>query len=242
VTDALRDQLLELSAEVGGPLLGIDTSGTIASVCRVGWRRGEVSEEQLVAAVKPSEALVEALAAASKSGNGPLQLAAIVIGLGPGSFTGLRVGLATVKGLARGTGAPLFGVSSLAVLSATYGPGLIATAIDARRGEIFSSLYEIGEVGSGKLEAIVEDGSRPPEQFIEQLQSTPPDVIVGDAAQMVAPELDVVDIVRNPRPRIAHGLLLAAKRLKRGRGVPLDTLAPRYLRVSEAERQAGLGT
>ncbi len=68
----------------------------------------------------------------------------LVFGRGPGTFTGLRIGLSTVKGIALARGIPIIGISSLEALAlSVQGNGLVAAFIDARRGELFSALYEV---------------------------------------------------------------------------------------------------
>ena len=115
----LRERLLDLSQIRGGPLLAFDTSTRVASLCSVAWQGTEIHEWSLPAHVMPSEALVEGLAQRSQAAKLNLgDLAGIIVGLGPGSFTGLRVGLATAKGLAVAGQTPLWGVSSLAALAA----------------------------------------------------------------------------------------------------------------------------
>lgn len=73
------------------------------------------------------------------------KLDAIAVGIGPGSFTGVRIGLATARGLQIATGIQLFGVSSLDALAASAwsAPGCVVCVLDARRGEVFASLYDV---------------------------------------------------------------------------------------------------
>ncbi|MEA2299080.1 MAG: tRNA threonylcarbamoyladenosine biosynthesis protein TsaB [Solirubrobacteraceae bacterium] len=68
----------------------------------------------------------------------------IVVGMGPGTFTGLRIGIATARGLAQATGADLVGLSTLRVLAAAAGPGPVIALIDAGRGEVFAAGYQDG--------------------------------------------------------------------------------------------------
>jgi tRNA threonylcarbamoyladenosine biosynthesis protein TsaB len=68
----------------------------------------------------------------------------IAIGVGPGGFTGLRIGIATARALAQGRGLPLAPVSSLAALAAGAGDGPVAAVLDARRGEVFAGVWDGG--------------------------------------------------------------------------------------------------
>jgi tRNA threonylcarbamoyladenosine biosynthesis protein TsaB len=236
VTVDLSAPIRALARELGGALLALDSSAALGSVAAATAER--FAERELDASSMPSESLAVALGAALTAvGASPRELAGIVVGLGPGSFTGLRVGLATVKGLAFGLGTPVYGVSSLALIAAGEGPGLIAPILDARRGEVFCALYEVG--ADGLPVARLEDAARPPATLAPLLAAHAGRLVVVGYGPPAFPELTVAAGVAPspaPRPRAAVGLLLCADELRERRGEDLSTLSPRYLRVSEAER------
>lgn len=233
----MHQQLLALSEELGGPLLALETSAAQAAVCTVAWLAGRVEEFELPAASMPSESLAPAIAAARDRAELELsRLKAIVIGLGPGSYTGLRVGLATAKGLAFGAGVPVYGVSSLAVLAASCGSGLVAPVLESRVGEVFGALYDVAD--DGGVRALVEDAAYLPERLAEVIASAAAgDVrLVGSGATACAQTLSSAEVIE-ARVRAGCGLRLAGDRMRAGDAEDLATLAPLYLRLSEAERR-----
>jgi len=126
-------------------ILGLDTSTAASSVCvlRDDGRAFELGEGPGERA--HARELMPAVAAAmDRSELDWPDLDAIAVGVGPGAYTGLRVGIATARALARATGLGLRPVSSLAALARGIGSGLVLPLIDARRGELFGALYEGG--------------------------------------------------------------------------------------------------
>src|SRR5688572_8366551 len=91
---------------------------------------------------------------------------AFAVATGPGSFTGLRVGIATMQGLAMATGRPLIGVSAFDALAMLVTGERVATWIDAWRGEVFAAVYEDGQQTGAPVVA-------PPDLLLEQLQGRP---------------------------------------------------------------------
>jgi len=166
----------------------------------------------------------------------PGDVEAFAVTTGPGSFTGLRVGLSTVQGLALGAGRPCLGMSALDVLAARIAgtaPASMAL-MDAYRGEVYGAVYdgEGGIVGRASVERA------------EALVARTPAVtaFVGDGAQL---HRELIVSLRPralfpPRSLFLAGTLgrLAAARLKRGEGVAPAELRPLYLREPDIRRPA----
>jgi tRNA threonylcarbamoyladenosine biosynthesis protein TsaB len=132
-------------------ILGLDTATADTVVAVVG-EQGVVAEHGQApsAAGQPrhAAALLEQVALALEAGGGWDSIGLIAVGVGPGMFTGLRVGVATARGLAQARGLPVAPVGSLAALArgmdgaGSDGSRPRLTAIDARRGEVFAALHE----------------------------------------------------------------------------------------------------
>ncbi len=163
-------------------------------------------------------------------------LDAFAVTTGPGSFTGLRVGLSTVQGLALGTGRPCLGVSTLDVLAARSA-GAAATVValmDAYRGEVYGAVYD----GEGGM--VGRPGVDRPEAFVARAPEVA--AFVGDGAQRHR------ELILSLCPRAlfpARSLFLAgtlgrlaAPRLARGEGVAPAELRPLYLREPDIRKAA----
>ncbi|MDA8138672.1 MAG: tRNA (adenosine(37)-N6)-threonylcarbamoyltransferase complex dimerization subunit type 1 TsaB [Desulfobacteraceae bacterium] len=110
----------------------------------------------------------------------------LAVSRGPGSFTGLRIGISTVKGIATATGKPIVGISTLAALAhqAPVTTRLICPMIDARRGEVYWSLYERADVGLVSLNA---EQVGKIDQVLPKLKE--PCLLIGNGAQRYATEI-----------------------------------------------------
>ena len=140
--------------------VAIDTS-TDMLVCALRWTDLETGEEQMLSRdhMCRRHANVELVntvqAALTEAGFGIADVDAIVVGRGPGSFTGVRIGISTAKGLACGANVPLLGASTLDACAWTAWRagerGLVGVLADAMRGEVYPALYRIDETGPQRL-------------------------------------------------------------------------------------------
>ena len=181
------------------------------------------------------ESVSKLLAAA---GFAPGQLDALAVSLGPGSFTGVRVGIATVKGLAIATGKPVVGFSSLAMLAMNlpFSSVQVAPLFDARKSEVYAALYRCGSLP----EPIIPDAVLPPERFLAAIDS--PTLFLGDGAvryreliRSTLGDLALFSPWHLDLPRAAAGAVIALDAARKGNFTPLALLNPTYLRASEAE-------
>jgi tRNA threonylcarbamoyladenosine biosynthesis protein TsaB len=165
---------------------------------------------------------------------------------GPGSFTGLRIGIATVQGLAFVHGRQVVGVSTLEALAhaacATLEPDTIVGAwADAHRHEVFSALYRVRDAPPFSPERLVEvDAPRSdaPAVVLEAWAGLVPrvDVCVGSGAALYADLLrPVANTVRTAYPLAAAAGLIAEWHAKRGRAIDPSALHPFYVRRPDVE-------
>lgn len=226
-------------------VLGLDTSERTAGAAVVvdGAVRYEAVEASGPRQSRRILTLVEAALAAA--GVGRSDLVAVAVTVGPGAFTGVRVGVATAKGLAVALGIPVVGVSSLEALAGRAGPwpGLVAPVLDAKKRQVYAGAWE-GDTGRRVLDEAAWD----PTGLGRALAETGRPVLVLGAG--VAPYREVLrsslgdryheapeDLWTVPPARVA---LLGWQRWRAGSAEPPDALTPRYLRRSEAEeRKAG---
>ena len=168
------------------------------------------------------------------------------VNAGPGSFTGLRIGVSAAKGLAWAKGLPCCGVSTLAAMAYGVGDfnGLIVGAMDARRQQVYNALFK---AENGRIIRLCDDRAVSCEYVAQELRDAYPSendiLIVGDGAELLYKHLQAFGIpcrMASPlhRYQSAAGAALAAEALAaQGRLCSAQELQPVYLRLSQAERE-----
>jgi len=219
-------------------LLGIDTSGAVSVAVARGDLTGPAPEILAVTSDERArhhdEVLLDLIdATTARAGTARSELTGIVVGRGPGPFTGLRVGLVTARTIAAVLDIPLYGLSSLdalahQALAGVQGPATVAVALDARRREIYHARYRRGPSG----QVTREDGPAvdPPAAVFEQLRAC--DLLVGSGTRLY-PELlpATAELIHAD----AGHLLQAAAQLAT-QGEDLSSTEPMYLREPDAAK------
>ena len=162
---------------------------------------------------------------------------------GPGSFTGIRIGVSAAKGFAWGAEKPVYGVSTLESMALGLGvwSGYICCCMDARRNQVYNAIFL---VENGELKRISEDRAIALSDLKEELAHRDgPIWLVGDGAALAHKTLsqDIPELILPPEHRQhqrASGVALAAlAAMERGENADGAALQPNYLRLSQAERE-----
>jgi tRNA threonylcarbamoyladenosine biosynthesis protein TsaB len=219
-------------------LLGLDTATPAASAC-VLRDDGETFEvkppaERLGRPPAHASELMPALAEVmERAGADWSDLDAIAVGVGPGTFTGLRIGLATARALATAADLPLRRVSSLAALAAGIRAPLKLPLIDARRGEVFAAVFEDGR-------EVWPPFAASPDDLLTRLREgglTP--LAAGDGSLRFRGMLEEAGIPVEPQDSEAHVVraLHICHLAERARDESPEAVLPEYLREPDAKPQ-----
>ena len=170
-------------------------------------------------------------------------LTAVAVAEGPGSFTGVRIGVAAAKGMAWGAELPCYGISTLEAMTVSLGAyqGYICPCMDARRNQVYNALFYVNQ---GKLERVKEDRAIALSDLSEELKALEgPIFLVGDGSVLTHKTLsnEIPALILPPEHRMhqrAVGVaLLAEAKAQAGESGDAAALQPNYLRLSQAERE-----
>ena len=179
----------------------------------------------------------------SQCGKTASDVTAAAVAAGPGSFTGVRIGVAAAKGFAWGREIPCYGVSTLEAMALSLGAyqGYVCPCMDARRSQVYNALFYVNQ---GAPERVSEDRAISLAELGTELKSLKePIFLVGDGSNLCYNTLleSVSNLVLPPEHRMhqrASGVALAArKQVEVGDPGDANALTPNYLRLSQAERE-----
>lgn len=222
-------------------ILGIETA-TMQVGCAIGGVEGVLASFTAARGRRHAETLVPAVQFLCEQAQVELrEVSVVAVDVGPGLFTGLRVGVATAKALAVALRVPMVGLSSLDLLAfalAHHTEGLMATVIDARRGEVYTALYR---PVPGGVQRVAEPRVCGPKELASELMAMGEHcLLVGDGAVRYAAEFDdarhlqIADgAFSYPSP--SSLVRLAHSRAVREEFVQPSELEPMYLRKPDAE-------
>ena len=170
-------------------------------------------------------------------------LTAVAVAEGPGSFTGVRIGVAAAKGMSWGGQLPCYGVSTLEAMAETLGvyQGYVCPCMDARRSQVYNALFYVNR---GEIQRVKEDRAISLADLGEELKTlNEPIFLVGDGSNLTYNTLsaEIPNLILPPEHRMhqrASGVaLVAAKKIAAGEAGDGNALTPNYLRLSQAERE-----
>ena len=224
-------------------ILAFETSAKAGSVALLDEKKLLGESYQNTGLTHSQTLLVMAEELLKSCGHTPQEVTAVAVAAGPGSFTGVRIGVAAAKGFAWAKELPCCGVSTLEAMALNFGAwdGYVCPVMDARRSQVYNALFEAKE---GKLVRLCEDRAISLEDLGEEIKNLEkPIFLVGDGSILCYNTLleKVPGLVCPPEHRMhqrAAGVALAAKAmLDRGESCDGAALQPNYLRRSQAERE-----
>ena len=224
-------------------LLAFETSAKAASVALFDGENLLGEQYQNTGLTHSQTLMVMAEDLLKQCGKTAADVEAVAVANGPGSFTGVRIGAAAAKGFAWGRQIPLYGVSTLEAMALGMGvfQGYICPVMDARRNQVYNALFYVNQ---GVVERITPDRAIALADLKNELKNFKESVfLVGDGSNLCYNSLleEVSNLVLPPEHKLhqrAVGVGLAAlAMIQSGETTEAATLAPNYLRLSQAERE-----
>lgn len=223
-------------------ILSVDTT-TFSGSAAVLDKTKLLAEVNIDSSLTHSERLLAAIDFILKANRLRIQdMDGFALAAGPGSFTGIRIGLSTIKSFSFSSGKPAAAVSTLMALAWKLRHAqarLICPLLDAKKGEIFAGLFESKR---SEFEEIIAQGAYPPDRFFSLLPSHRVIFFIGNGVDVYKDKISdyVKDKARFPHrsPFIAYEVgLLGYELLRRKKGVNSRGLEPIYFRKSQAEKR-----
>ncbi len=224
-------------------ILAFETSAKAASVALMEGGRLLGESYQNTGLTHSQTLMVMAEDLLKQCGKTVSDITAVAVAEGPGSFTGVRIGVAAAKGFAWGGELPCYGVSTLEAMAESLGiyQGYVCACMDARRNQVYNALFYVNR---GKLERVAQDRAIALYDLTVELKALEgPIFLTGDGANLTYSTLsqEISNLVLPPEHRMhqrATGVaILAAAKIAAGDAGDGNALTPNYLRLSQAERE-----
>ena len=218
-------------------ILSIDSSAVTASAALTDGDK-VIKSEFINAGLTHSETLLPMIKSVM-AGYSTSDLDAIAVTAGPGSFTGVRIGVATVKGIAFENDTPCISVSTLEAIAYNFTDTdcIVCAVMDARRMQFYNALFE---VKNGKVNRICDDRAISIDDLRKELSAYENAVIAGDGAELCYNSIGLDNVIladENRRYQNGIGVSRAAEYKEK---ITAAELMPVYLRLSQAERELKL--
>lgn len=224
-------------------ILAFETSAKAASVAVHDGQKLLAESYQNTGLTHSQTLMVMAEDALKQCGKTAADVTAVAVAEGPGSFTGVRIGVAAAKGFAWGKEIPCYGISTLEAMAVSLGvyQGYVCPVMDARRAQVYNALFYANQ---GRLSRIAPDRAIALSVLGEELKNKEETIfLVGDGSNLCYNTLskEAANLVLPPEHRMhqrAVGVaLLAARQAEQGITPGGAELTPNYLRLSQAERE-----
>lgn len=218
-------------------LLSMDSSAVTASVALTDG--DEIIKSEFVnSGLTHSETLLPMIARVM-DGHKYSELDGIAITAGPGSFTGVRIGVATVKGLAFNDDIPCYSVSTLEAIAYNFVDenAVVCAVMDARRMQFYNALFR---VQNGKVERLCDDRAISIEDLRNELKQYDKVIIAGDGANLCFRNIELENCSLADDDKMYQNAVGVAKAAKNKNAISPKALMPVYLRQSQAERELKL--
>ena len=233
--------LLPLSVKLSCmKILALDTATIAGSIAILDDSEGLLGEVRININIAHSERLMPSVEWLLNASRISIQdIDAFAISIGPGSFTGLRIGLSTVKGFCYATGKPVMPVPTLDAFARTlpFCPYCICPMLDARRNEVYTGLYKWED---GIMKKIISETAVNPGDFLKEIKEKT--IFLGEGAKIyekLIKDFLHTDAVFAPADKMSPSAStvaeIAVEKIKAGIFTDPITLTPFYIRKSEAE-------
>ncbi|MBR3737594.1 MAG: tRNA (adenosine(37)-N6)-threonylcarbamoyltransferase complex dimerization subunit type 1 TsaB [Eubacterium sp.] len=218
-------------------ILSIDSSAVSASAALTDGNK-IIKSEFLNAGLTHSETLLPMIKRVLDGASVDM-LEAIAITAGPGSFTGVRIGVSIAKGLAFKNNIPCIGVSTLEAIAYNFIDEncIVCAVMDARRMQFYNAVFEIENKNCKRL---CEDRAISIEDLREDLKKYDKVIIAGDGARLCFENINLENAALADEDKIFQNAVSVAKAAENKKRIPASSLLPVYLRQSQAERELGL--